>query len=402
MTLVTGEVQATIDAMEISVLEVEEARSMPAAAYTSEAFYEFEKEAVFYRTWVWLGHQNQIPDPGDYFAITIADEPLLVVRQADGEILVMSAVCRHRGHPIAHGEGEREGNCSRFRCPYHSWTYGLDGRLMAAPSMDRTVDSAALRAETRLPRLRVELFHGLIFANFDADAAPLAPTLGKLDRELTTFGLADMVVMPQILETDLAWNWKIMHENGIEPYHTDFVHKGYHDMAPSRNSIFFDWDDGDGQIMHPTYFTKKDGGFNPRHTAPFPPIPTLTDDQRERVIFGSVPPTLFYCLMPDQIFTFLILPQATNRMALGLNFYYPRSTRQMATFDWAYQGQAAATDIFGVQDERTNAALQRGLGSRFAPRGRYCYLEATLPQFNRWLLARYRGYAGAETRMAAE
>ena len=369
---------------------------MPPGAYTAEGFYAFEKEAIFYRTWLWLGHQSQIPNPGDYFAVAVADEPLLVVRQPDGEIRVMSAVCRHRGHPIAQRDGERAGNCSRFRCPYHSWTYGLDGRLLAAPSMDRTVDPEVLKAETRLPQFKIEIFHGFIFTNFDPDAAPLAPTLGKLDEELQGFGIADMVVMPPIVESNLPWNWKIMHENGLEPYHTDFVHRGYHEMAPGRNARFIPWDDDDGQVMHPTYFTKKDGGFNPRHTAPFPPIETLSEEKRRRVVFGSVPPTMFFCLMPDQIFTFQILPHSANVMTLILNFYYPESTTRMPHFDWAYEGQIAATEVFGVQDTATNTALQKGLRSRFAPRGRYCWLEEVLPQFNRWLLRRYRGYLAEE------
>ena len=394
MPTVDPEVAKILADMEASTLDIAEARSMPPAAYTSPAFYTFEKEALFGRTWLCVGHQNQIANNGDYFGITVADEPLLIVRRANGEIGAMSAICRHRGHPICQFDDDRQGNTRTFQCPYHSWTYDLEGQLIGAPDMERTVDPDVLAAETHLPTLAVELFHGFIFVNFDLEAAPLSSTLGKLDAELSNYDIADMVVMPTQTDADLPWNWKIMHENGLEPYHTSYVHAGYHDMAPAHLSTFIEWNAGDGQVMHPTGFVHKDGGFNPRKTAPFPIIPTLSEEQRQRTIFGSVPPTLFFCLMPDQVFTFLILPQGPETMTLLLNFYYPQSTVDGEHFAWAYQGQHSITNIFGQQDERTNAMLQKGMRSRFAPRGRYSHLEGTLPQFNRWLMERFNEHTG--------
>jgi phenylpropionate dioxygenase-like ring-hydroxylating dioxygenase large terminal subunit len=390
MATVSDTVRALVDQMEQSTRPLAEARALPPACYTAEEFFAFEKEAIFARTWLCLGHQNQIPNPGDYFTITVIDEPLLVVRDHDGAIRVLSAVCQHRGHPVATGHG----TCTQFRCPYHSWAYALGGELLAAPEMDRTVPLAELRREVRLPALRVELWHGFIFANLDPDAAPLGPTLAKLDRELAGYDVERMAVMPSVDVPDLAWNWKITHENALEPYHTQFVHKGYHEMAPASMATFIEWDPDDGQIMHPTYFRELDGGLNPTGKALFPIIEGLTEEQRRRTIFASVPPTLFLSLKPDQVFTFLVLPQAVDRLTLRINFYFPESTTKMRTFRWAYQTQIACTKTFGEQDGATNANLQRGMRSRFAPRGRYCHQEATLPQFSRWLVRRYR--AGLE------
>lgn len=392
MPEITAEVRQIIADMDQSVLDIGEARSLPSKIYTSQSFYEFELEALFYREWLGLGHQSQIPNPGDYFTITVADEPLIVVRQKDQSIKVLSSICRHRGHPVLPGDAHDPKNRQAFTCPYHHWTYGIDGQLRGAPEMNRTYDIKKHCAETRLPELKVEIFHGLIFANFDPDASALTPTLGKLDEELNNRHLGDMVAMPTDIEADLSWNWKIMHENGLEPYHTTYVHAGYHDMAPARLATFIDWDPEDGQIMHPTGFTEIDCGFNPRHKAPFPVIPTLTEEQRKYCVFGSVPPTVFFCLLPDQAFTFIILPRGVDKMDLLLTFYYPPETMKMEHFAWAYEGQRAATGAFGVQDEYTNRMLQQGLRSKFAPRGRLGHQEGTLPQLNRWLLRRYTSY----------
>jgi len=374
-----------------------EARALPPACYTSEEFFAFEKEAIFAHTWLCLGHQNQIPNPGDYFAITLIDEPLLVVRDQEAQIRVLSAVCQHRGHPIATGQG----NCKQFRCPYHWWSYALSGELLAAPEMDKTVPIADLRREIRLPALKVELWQGFIFANFDPDATPLAPSLVKLGGEMANYEIERMVVMPETDIPDLPWNWKITHENALEPYHTQFVHKGYHEMAPASTATFIDWDPDDGQIMHPTYFREIDGGLNPTGKAMFPIIRGLTEEQRRRTVFASVPPTMFLSLKPDQVFTFLVLPQSVGKLTLRINFYFPEETVKQRSFQWTYQSQLACTKIFGEQDGATNANLQRGLRSRFAPRGRYCHQEATLPQFSRWLVKRYRQYLGLEPAVTA-
>jgi phenylpropionate dioxygenase-like ring-hydroxylating dioxygenase large terminal subunit len=398
MRMVSETVRDLVDQMEVSIRPLAEARSLPPACYTSDEFFAFEREAIFARTWLCLGHQNQVPNVGDYFAIAVLDEPLLVVRDLDGTIRVLSAVCQHRGHPVASGQG----NCKQFRCPYHSWAYALSGELLAAPEMDETAPLAELRREIRLPALKVELWHGFIFANFDPEAAPLGPTVTKLDREMASYDVEHMVVMPSIDLPDLAWNWKITHENALEPYHTQFVHKGYHEMAPASMATFVDWDPEDGQIMHPTYFREIDGGLNPTGKALFPIIKGLTEEQRHRTVFASIPPTMFLSLKPDQVFTFLVLPQSAGKLSLRVNFYFPEETVKLRTFHWAYQTQLASTKTFGEQDSATNANLQRGLRSRFAPRGRYSHQEATLPQFSRWLVKRYREYLDAPAPVTGE
>ncbi len=387
-----------LNRMKHSVLDTKHARTMPSEAYTSAEFFEFEKDTIFYKEWLYVGHQNQIEAPGSAFTMTIVDEPLIVLRDEDGTIRAFSAICPHRGFPVLRGGLHEKSQCDKLVCPYHRWTFDLKGDLVGAPYMHRTVDKEVLRAETRLREFKVEVIQGFIFINFDADAAPLKPALAKFEAECENYDIPNMVPMPSFIREDLPFNWKIMHENALEPYHTMFVHDGYHDMAPAKLAGFIPFDEGDGQIMHPTGFADGANGMNPFQRAFFPVIPTLSEEQKGRSMYGSVPPTMFFSLKPDQVFTFLILPTAHDRMTLVTTIFMPRETLRLKHFDWAYQLQQAAGAIFGQQDIEANLVMQQGYKSRFVKQGRYSYLEETLPQFNSWLLPRYHRMDGPAPR----
>lgn len=379
-----------VASLDLSVGDTTTARSLPAECYTSEEFFELEKQALFFREWLCVGHHSSIPDTGDYFTLTIADEPLVIVRGDDGVVRALSSICQHRGHPVAVDSG----NCSQFRCPYHWWSYSLDGSLVAAPEMRHTIGLPELRAEVRLPALKVELWHGLIFVNFDPDAEPLAPRLWRLDQELAGFAMEDLVATPAEDAGARPWNWKLHHENALEPYHTQFVHRGYHEMAPANLARFWDFDEDEGVIMHPTYFDNVlggvDGGMNPMGTAISPPIEGLSDEQRRRVVFGSIPPTLFLSIFPNYVGLSVLLPQSAGVTMGRRHLLYPKAVAQDPKWDWIHQCEEAFDDVAGVQDAYTTTTMQKALRSQFAPRGRYSHQEATLPQFNTWLVQRYR------------
>lgn len=391
MESLTSEVRAILDALDTASTDYRTARTMVSEVYTSEEFYRFEKEAIFAKEWLCLGHVSQIPAEGDFFTIQVADEPLIVVRGDDHVIRVMSAICRHRGYPVM-VDGE-EGNAKQFRCAYHYWAYGLDGRLVAAPEMTRTCPLADLRAETRLPQLKVEIWHGMIFANMDPDARPLAPTLTKLAPEMEAFDVGNLKMINQLEFKHQPWNWKSMHENGLEPYHTSFVHMGYHDMAPASMAEFTEWDDGDGQVMHPTNYRWIDGAFNPTGRAILPVRPGLSHQRRSRVMFASILPTVFFGLSSDQVFYFLITPESASAMTLRTAWLFSDNALKTPGFEWAFQMQLAADRMITEQDVYTNTRMQQGQRSRYVARGRYSWQEATLPQVNRWLTLRYLAHA---------
>jgi phenylpropionate dioxygenase-like ring-hydroxylating dioxygenase large terminal subunit len=345
-----------------------------------------------------IGHVGEVPQPGDQVPLTVLDEPIVLLRDTAGDIRVMSAVCQHRGHPLfggLAGEGRpASAPCltgTRMVCPYHNWQYELDGRLVAAPSMTETVPVRTLRETVRLPQIRHEIFHGLVFVNFDDHAAPLGPTVARMDEELSTFGIEELVPMPAFVFPDQKWNWKLHHDNALEPYHTGYVHRGVHEAAPAKNARFYPFGPGDGQVMHPTYLLDENAGLastDGRRTTAI--IPGLTSEQRKRVMFASVPPMLFSILQPTFVQLAMINPTGPGSMDLRRVNLYPKSAVEEPGFQEAYEKFMERKALAIHQDAVTTAALQVGLGSRFAPRGPLSWMESNIPQLNAWLLERYR------------
>ncbi len=373
------------------------ARLLPREVYTSEEFFQFEKYAIFDREWLCIGHVNEVPEPGDQLPMTVAGEPIVLLRDLSGDVRVLSTVCQHRGHPIFAGVAEVQADTGclvkghRMICPYHNWQYELDGRLVAAPSMTETVPVKRLRETVQLPQLRTEVFHGMVFVNFDERAAPLAPTLTKLDDDLRTYGLDELVPMPFDLRTGLGWNWKLHHDNALEPYHTAYVHRGVHEAAPAKNARFGDWQRGDGQVMHPTYLVSEDASLASADGGRKSVIiPGLGEQQRKRVMFASVPPTLFGIFQPSMVSLSIVLPVAAGRIDLRRVNLYPKSAVESEGFEEVYRIYQERKQVAIAQDSVTTEALQQGYGSKYAPRGPLSWMEGNIPHLNSWLIERYQ------------
>lgn len=368
-----------------SAADVKTAVTLPPYCYTSNDFMTFEKEAIFSHDWLCVGREEEIAGPGDYFTVQILDEPLLVVRDREGGIRVMSNVCRHRACLVAKGSG----NGGRaFRCPYHWWVYDLEGQLIGAPEMQQTPDFDL--SDIRLPALAVEIWQGFIFAHFESSPPPLAPQLSKLDELMVNYHVGDMVTMPPEILDRVDCNWKVMVENFIESYHSSRLHKGPHDFAPSANAVWRqDWVDEEACIFGWTETTHPDGGFNPTMKALFPPIGTLDSDERQKTMFALVPPMLMIGFAVDHLFWFIGLPRSPDVISLRMAYCFPAETLELEMFDELYKMAVAGVEVFNRADLAANTSVQAGLHSMFAPRSRYSHQEARLAQFNRWLVKRY-------------
>jgi len=373
-----------LDEFNASVGTVTTSRSLPPQAYTSAEFYEFEREAIFAREWFCVGRAEQVPSAGDYVTVTIAGEPLVMVRRADGGISVLSAVCQHRGSLVAQGDG----NCGRFlRCPYHWWTYDLDGRLVTAPQMHR-VDEFE-RDDHALPRLAVEMWNGFVFASMDPDAPPLGPRLEPLASYLANYHLGTLVTTTPVVTTGHPFNWKLMIENGIEPYHATYLHHGMFDAPKERNYGTLEVDSGDA-IVSVVNHGFVDAALNPTYRPYFPIIETLSDEDRRRFGFATIPPNLMLGWQSDLVFWFLVLPTSVSTLDLRWGYLLPESTHRMSVFEQLLDLTHTGIEGYNAQDLPMAEVMQVGLGSRFAPRGRYSHEEDVLVRFNRWLLQRYR------------
>jgi phenylpropionate dioxygenase-like ring-hydroxylating dioxygenase large terminal subunit len=185
--------------------------------YHDPAIFARERELIFGRSWIPVAREEDLTSPGDYVTIDIAGDPVVVTRGSDGVLHALANVCRHRNAKIVGGTGRTP----NLRCPYHRWTYRLDGRLAAAPQMETTAGFDAV--SICLPRFRVETWFGWVFVNLDPDAAPLAPQLRGLDALYAGHRVGEMRRVAT-LHQHLDCNWKIAVENFSESYHHAAVH----------------------------------------------------------------------------------------------------------------------------------------------------------------------------------
>lgn len=197
----------------------ERATPLPNWCYTSPDFYRREVERIFMKVWNYAGHASQIPDPGDYFTIEIAGAPIVVIRGDDGEIRAFHNSCRHRGSRIAWGEGQ----CKTLTCPYHNWTYGRDGSLIATPLIEE--EDGFRRADFPLLPVTLDRWAGFLFVNFDPDCAPLADYLGDLPENCAPYA-PDTMACARRKTYSVAGNWKLYFENYNDSLHIPFVHGG--------------------------------------------------------------------------------------------------------------------------------------------------------------------------------
>lgn len=197
--------------------------------YTSQEFFEWEKATVLRQGWHCLGRADEIPNVGDYYTLNLLGEPIVIVRETQSDIRVLSNVCRHRGMPVALGTG----NTKRFVCSYHAWTYGLDGDLLRAARME----NAGFDVKTcGLPQLACEVWNGFIYASLGDKPEPLHTILGDLNLLLTPYEPSKFRLVHTASE---IWNtnWKCLVENFMEGYHLSVVHpQTLHDYTPTSLS----------------------------------------------------------------------------------------------------------------------------------------------------------------------
>jgi Rieske 2Fe-2S family protein len=211
-------------------------RSLPGIAYTDPLLYEQELTEVFERAWILVGHVSELSEPGQYVTANVGREPVVVIRGLDGEVRAMSNVCRHRASTILEGVGQTR---SVLRCPYHAWTYELDGQLAAAPSgqgfacLDRDL--------VALPQFRVGVAGGFVFCCIDPDQMSLEQMLGPVGPYLEYLNIANLTVHRNDdgarWTEDFAENWKVMADNYLEDYHVPVAHPSLVRLVDVRRTV---------------------------------------------------------------------------------------------------------------------------------------------------------------------
>ncbi|QUR66708.1 aromatic ring-hydroxylating oxygenase subunit alpha [Mycobacterium spongiae] len=347
------------------------ALSLPPSAYTSPELWQLERERIFSRSWMLVAHVDQIAETGDYVAVSIAGERIVVVRGDDGELRAISPICRHRLMPLVEMGA---GRIDSLTCEYHLWRYGLDGRLRGAPHMAGNKDFNA--SDCRLPQVAVATWNGLVWVNLDRDAEPIGAHLDLAHHEFVNYRLADMV---QVESWSDEWNvnWKLVSENGHENYHVLGLHrKSLEPFVPGG---------GDLDIRE----------YSPwalRLSVPFAtPLEAmslrLNDAQKANLSVLWTFPSSALVAAGERVAWFGFIPLAIDRVqVLGGVLTTPElaadsgATAQTAQF---------TTEMVNTEDRLGLEAVQRGTSSRFAERGHLS------PKEQPGLLAFYRNLARA-------
>ncbi len=358
---------------------------LPPACYTDPAFFEFEKEAIFTKEWLCVGRQEWIEKPGDFFTATHMGEPIVVVKGRDGVVRAMSTVCQHRAMLVAEGHG----NTRAFLCPYHHWAYSLDGQLIGAPAMEKACGFD--KTKINLPQFKVENWQGFIFINFDPDAAPLAPRLAKVTEVLENYDLARADTSMEIEETTFPWNWKVMFENNNDGYHANRLHAGpVHDIAPSELCVFpQDLPEDTAGYYRYNGTIHADASFNPTLKALLPVFPKLTEEDRNRLLFANVPPTLSLIIRPDLVAFIILHANTHDTITAKRGWLVAPGAKDEPLFKERLKVNLDTSAEIALQDVHVDGLIPIGLRSRFAARGRYSWQEQAQREFNAWLVKRY-------------
>jgi phenylpropionate dioxygenase-like ring-hydroxylating dioxygenase large terminal subunit len=410
-----GEIQRGI--AEVAELPLARARTLPAGAYTSEEFFDWEVAHLLRGGWQCVAHVSQIPEPGDFLNLDLLGEPLIAVRGKDGSVRVLSRVCPHRSMDImpagfgydGHGPADARpgepgcGHTRIFLCPYHAWTFELDGRLKACPEMHQAEDFA--RDDFALKAFRSEVWSGFVFVNLDGAAPPLGKGLSGMAADLSAFRLPEMKLVVA-REWDCPFNWKALVENFMESYHhLGIHHRTLQPMMPARDT----WTEQERRHYVRAHLPYKDSvkaeylEFEARgdFSESPPPAPGLSDGQKSEWGLFLIHPTFLLATAPDRVIWYRLQPLGPSRLKLLTTVLVPPGTAARENFPHLLDGIAASLVRFHLEDMEVCTAVQRGLYASGWQQGRLSHLEMPIWLFHRYLAARIRGAWPTDDRPAA-
>ncbi len=356
------------------------AATLPAEAFRSPAIYEREVERLFRGGWLCAGRLDQVPEPGDYRCLDLLGDKLMVVRDRADAVRVLSRVCRHRGAELVDGVG----NTRSFQCPYHAWTFRLDGQLQGAPFMEEAEDFE--RASCRLPELRSEVWEGWIFVNPSGDAPSLAPQLAPLSALLARYHMGEMVSVPTA-EFESPFGWKVLVDNFMEAYHHIATHRDtLESVYPARCASTPEPAGPYSLLAMP-----RGDGDREREPGPFATLPRvgpLDPAEASQLLAGCVFPFHLFACSPEMLTWYQLFPERVDHFRLQIYSCFPRETLDTPVHAEAVAGLQELVRVVHHQDIAACEATWAGLGAPSYEAGRLAPLEGALWHFNQWWIDR--------------
>jgi len=317
-------------------------QTLPYGWYTDPEILERERERIFLPAWQYVGHTGQLATPG-YFAAHVGRTPVVVTRDREGVVRGFVNVCRHRGFALADGEQSRE----TLQCPYHAWTYGLDGRLRAAPRSEEEPDFP--QNELGLVPVAVDTWGPFVFANAGPHPEPLPDALGSLPAQVAELGLeVDSLVHHSRWEAEIEANWKVVSENFLECYHCQVAHPAFSELI---------------DVSPEAYVLSTDGRLSTQHG----PLRTVTPaDELPRAQFHFLWPNLGINIFPGRPNVSIgpIVPLTPDRTYRFLDYFFGPDVEAAWIDDLL-----AFDDQVGREDRALVEGVQRGMASGMVEHG---------------------------------
>ena len=364
--------------LETTLKPFADARTLPGAVYTSPDVFRLEQSGIFARQWMCAGRESDIPSPGDYFLKSIAGNSVIFMRGRDGKVRAFYNVCRHRGSKLL--ETPCGAGLSRVLCPYHAWSYNTDGTLQSAPQMNEDFRKDAFS----LVPVRLELFHGFLFANLDEHAVPLATHFVELP-DLTRFRIGELVVGKRI-EYDVHANWKLLCENYSECYHCPGAHPQLHRISEPMPRSARKSETGACFNGGPMQLREGIDTMSMSGRSSLPTIPGLSHEDARYVHYYVVYPNMFLSPHPDYVLTHTAWPVSPERTQVICEWLFTKEAVNAKDFDPS--DVVEFWDVTNRQDwalcERVQASVT-SLGFRPGP---YQPTEDCVHTFDSWYAGR--------------
>jgi glycine betaine catabolism A len=364
--------------------------TLPSSWYRSERVFAVEKERIFCREWLCVGREEELVEPGAFRLLDILGESIILVRNRQSQLRAFYNVCRHRGtrlcrEPAAAGAKDHPqlpGGivAGRITCPYHQWTYDLDGRLIAAPYLGTQPQFD--KALFSLYPAGVESWGGFVFLNLTpSGAVPLQRQIAGIPQRLERYPLKELRI-GHTIRYEVAANWKVLCENYNECYHCAGVHPELCAVVPAfreRGGANLDWLRG---IPHrPGAYTFTTSGTTRRRA-----FPTLNEDERVRHKGELLYPNLFLSLACDHAAVFILQPRSATHTAITCHFLFESFELEKPDFD--HSDATEFWDLVNAQDWAICEAVQQGISARVHERGYYAPMEDFSLDIRRYVLDR--------------
>jgi|TARA_B110000908_G_scaffold172515_1_gene240453 phenylpropionate dioxygenase-like ring-hydroxylating dioxygenase large terminal subunit len=353
----------------------EQARAMPPSVYTSEDFLTHELNSIFAKDWFCVGRASAIAASGDYVTLELAGQPVIVLRDATGALKAMSNVCRHRMSTLLEGRG----NTRSIVCPYHAWTYNLDGSLRGAPAM--TQNEGFCKTDYKLPDIRCEEWLGWVFISLNPDTPTVANQLSKVE---DLVGDYDMSAYTETFFETHLWdtNWKVLAENFMESYHLPVCHAGTIGGLSKLDEMICP--PGEDAFNYHTILKDESLKIAMAH----PSNTRMEGDRRRTTYLLAIYPSLLITLTPGYFWYLTLHPHGVGQVRIGFGGGMSNDYADDPDAQANFEQLKALLDDVNVEDKGCTEKVYRGLSSSAATPGHLSHLERPNYDFAQYINAR--------------